>query len=304
MARSYGSNCVREFEGRTAVITGGASGIGQALADRFAEARMNIVLADIQEDALAEAVRLLEERQVPVLGVRTDTMVKQAVQNLANESISKFGKIHILCNNAGVANPASAGKAVWELPDGDWDWVMGVNFNGVLYGLQAFVPHMLEHGEPGHIVNTASLAGMLPGGGPYGVSKHGVVSLTEGLQNDLSTRNANINASVLCPGFVDTKIYDAERNRPENLAVSEELSAEATEMVTALAKDMLAKGKTTKEIAEIVFESIKESLFYILPHPAWDDFVRRRVEHWLARDRVASFDPEEMELRRAKGDVF
>ncbi|MEM7019815.1 MAG: SDR family NAD(P)-dependent oxidoreductase [Pseudomonadota bacterium] len=208
---------MQDFEGKTAVVTGGASGIGQALVARFAAAGMNIVIADIQEDTLNEAVQALEKRQIPVIGVKTDTMVKQSIYDLADEAINRFGKVHILCNNAGVASTATAGMAVWELPESDWQWVMGVNYYGVLYGLQAFIPHMLAHGEDCHIVNTASLAGILPGGGPYGVSKHGVLSLTEGLQHDLVTRSTNINASVLCPGFVNTQIMNAERNRPINL---------------------------------------------------------------------------------------
>ena len=154
---------MQDFEGKTAVITGAASGIGLALAERAAEARMNVVLADIEESALERAVKKIEERQVRAIGVPANIMVEESVRALAERAIGEFGKVHLLCNNAGVASTATAGKAVWEVPDQDWDWVMGVNFYGVLYGIRAFVPHMLEHGEASHIVNTASLAGLLPG---------------------------------------------------------------------------------------------------------------------------------------------
>ena len=159
---------MQNFEGKTAVVTGGASGIGRAMAERFAEARMNVVLADIEKDALDRVVKEFEDRQYRVIGVQTNTMVRDSVRSLAEKAIAAFGKVHIVCNNAGVASRGEASKAIWELPDADWDWVLGVNFWGVLYGLQVFVPHMIEHGEEAHIVNTASLAGWMPGGGTYG----------------------------------------------------------------------------------------------------------------------------------------
>ena len=188
---------MQDFAGKTAVVTGGASGIGFALAERFAQARMNVVLADIEQEALERAVKTLAERRNRVIGVVTDTMRRDTVQALAERALAEFGKVHILCNNAGVVSRNEAARGVWEIPDADWQWVMGVNFWGVLYGLQAFVPAMLAHGESGHIVNTASLAGWLPGGGPYGVTKHGVLSLTETLYSDLRARESKISASVV-----------------------------------------------------------------------------------------------------------
>ena len=209
---------MKQFEGKTAVVTGAASGIGRALAERFAQARMQVVLADIEKDALDRAVQELEQRQYRVIGVVANTMVRESVEALAKRAIEEFGKVHVVCNNAGIAAMASGMKPIWEVSDRDWQWVMGVNFYGVLYGIQAFVPHMLAHGEEGHIVNTASLAGLMPGGGTYGVSKHGVLSLTETLHQNLTMQGAKIGASVLCPGFVNTNIFDAERNRPKDLA--------------------------------------------------------------------------------------
>lgn len=294
---------MQDFEGKTAVITGAASGIGLALAEHCARERMNVVLADIEEEALEAAVRGIEERQGSAIGVPSNTMLEASVSEVAQRAIDAFGKVHLLFNNAGVASTAGAGKPVWEISDRDWDWVMGVNFYGVLYGLRAFVPHMLEHGESSHIVNTASLAALLPGGGTYGVSKHGVLALTEGLQRDFADRGANINASVLCPGFVRTNIHAAERNRPEEMAAGES-TPERDSMATALMADMLSRGKDPSEIAEIVFKSITENRFYILPHPAWDEFVLGRVEQILARGPMASTDMLELQRRREAGEVF
>lgn len=293
---------MKQFEGKTAVVTGAASGIGRALAERFANARMQVVLADIEKDALDRAVRELEERQHRVIGVVANTMLRDSVQALAKKAIDEFGKVHIVCNNAGIAAMAGGMKPIWEVSDRDWEWVMGVNFYGVLYGIQAFVPHMLAHGEEGHIVNTASLAGVMPGGGTYGVSKHGVLSLTESLQQSLTMQNAKIGASVLCPGFVNTNIFDAERNRPKDLATSG--GAEPAPEMREMGRAMLAAGKQPADVADIVFKSIEENRFYILPHPAWDPIVRNRVDAILARGAPMTFDMADMMKRRMAGEQF
>ena len=292
---------MKQFEGKTAVVTGAASGIGRALAERFAQARMQVVLADIEKDALDRAVHELEQRQHRVIGVVANTMIRESVEALAKRAIDEFGKVHVVCNNAGVAAMASGLKPIWEVSDRDWQWVMGVNFWGVLYGLQAFVPHMLAHGEEGHIVNTASLAGLMPGGGTYGVSKHGVLVLTETLQRDLQARGARIGASVLCPGFVNTNIFDAERNRPKELS-----SAPGAAMpgMAEMGRAMLSQGKQPSEVADIVFRSIEEDRFYVLPHPAWDAIVRGRVDAVLARGAPMTLDMEDMMRRRAAGEQF
>ena len=156
---------MQDFSGKTAVITGGASGIGLGLAEHCAGLGMNVVLGDIQQDALDQAVEKVAQRQANVIGVITDTMVKTSVNNLLEEATNTYGNVNLVFNNAGVAAGNSAGKAVWETPDEDWHWVMGVNFYGVLYGVQTFIPHMLEHGEESYIVNTASLAAVMPMGG-------------------------------------------------------------------------------------------------------------------------------------------
>jgi NAD(P)-dependent dehydrogenase (short-subunit alcohol dehydrogenase family) len=280
---------MQSFEGKTAVVTGAASGIGRALAERFSAAGMQVVLADIEQDALDRAVRELEEKQRRVIGVVTNTMREDSVRALAERAVAELGKVHVLCNNAGVASLSEFRTPIWEVSANDWQWVMGVNFWGVLYGIQAFLPHMIAHGEGGYVLNTASRAALLPAGGTYGVSKHAVLSLSEGLLRDLKARKIDIGVSVLCPGFVNTNIFTAERNRPEELG-----RVDLNPFV-----DMLQTGKTMMEqqgrkpedIAEHVFRSINERRFYILPHEELDSAVRDRVDRVLARTEPADIVP-------------
>ena len=281
---------MRNFEGKTAVITGAASGIGKALAEKFAQEKMQVVLADIEEEALEKTVDNLRQYQHRVIGVKTDVLVEESIDELFAKATEEYGNIHILCNNAGIgAN--SGNKAIWEIDKHDWDWVMGVNYQGVLKGIQTFLPHMLEHGEGGHVVTTVSMAGLLPGAGTYGVSKHAVMALTEGLSRDLITRNAKINASVLCPGFVDTNIDKSERNRPSHLGEAQEVT---NDMGAEIMSSMLRQGKKPEEIAGIVFEAIKENIFYILSHPAWDETLRSHFENILSRKEIQRNSEEEI----------
>ena len=281
---------MKEFEGKTAVITGAASGIGKAMAERFAQEKMQVVLADIEEEALERTVENLRQYQHRVIGIKTDVLVEESINELFSKATAEYGNIHILCNNAGIgAN--SGNKAIWEIDRQDWDWVMGVNYQGVLQGIQTFLPHMLEHGEEGHVVTTVSMAGLLPGVGTYGVSKHAVMALTEALSRDLITREAKINASVLCPGFVDTNIDKSERNRPSHLGEAQEVT---NEMGAEIMSAMLRQGKKPEEIAEIVFNAIKENIFYILSHPAWDDSLRSHFENILSREEISRNSEEEI----------
>ena len=281
---------MKEFEGKTAVITGAASGIGKAMAERFAQEKMQVVLADIEEEALEKTVENLRQYQYRVIGVKTDVLVEESINELFSKATAEYGNIHILCNNAGIG-VNSGNKAIWEIDKQDWDWVMGVNYQGVLQGIQTFLPHMLEHGEEGHVVTTVSMAGLLPGAGTYGVSKHAVMALTEALSRDLITREAKINASVLCPGFVDTNIDKSERNRPSHMGEAKELTNEVgVEIMSA----MLRQGKKPEEIAEIVINAIKENIFYILSHPAWDDSLRSHFENILSRKEISRNSEEEI----------
>ena len=297
---------MREFAGKTAVITGAASGMGLAFARRFAAEGMNVVLADIEQDALQAQVVQLQQEERNVLGVVVNTMRRETLEELRERTIAEFGNVHILCNNAGVAALDDAGfsdepseiRGSWAVPDSTWEWVLGVNFWGVLYGVQVFVPHMLEHGEDGHIVNTASIAGLTPGGGAYGVSKHAVLALTEGLYQQFQDMGANLSASVLCPGLVNTNIGLAERNRPTEFGDQVEAASGDLEGLIA----MLKSGMDPNAVADLVFDSIVEQRCYILPHPAWDDFIRDRVEHVLARGAPVRLDIEDMARRQAAGE--
>ena len=281
---------MKNFEGKTAVITGAASGIGKSLAEKFAKENMQVVLADIEEEALERTVENLRHYQHRVIGIKTDVLVEDSIKELFAKAKEEYGNIHILCNNAGIgAN--SGNKAIWEIDKNDWDWVMGVNYQAVLHGLQTFIPHMLEHGEEGHVVTTVSMAGLMPGAGTYGVSKHAVMALTEALSRDLVARGAKINASVLCPGFVDTNIDKSERNRPNHMNKSEEVMPPVgAEIMSA----MLRQGKKPNEVADIVHEAIKENIFYILSHPAWDDSLKSHFENILSRKEINKPSEEEM----------
>ena len=275
---------MKHFEGKTAVVTGAASGIGFGLAQRFAEENMQVVMADLEQTALEEAVEKLEKQQHRVVGIPADVLIQESVDELYSKSRETFGNIHVLCNNAGIA-ASSGNKPIWEVERADWQWTLGVNFYGVLYGIQAFLPHMIEHGEDGHVVTTASLAGLIRGAGPYGVSKHAVRALAETLNSDLVARGAKIRSSVLCPGFVNTNIGKSERNRPSNLT---QLQAPLEDIENSPIMALLRNGKEPSEIADIVIEAIRDDLFYILPHPAWDDTLKTYFEEILSREAINS----------------
>ena len=297
---------MREFSGKTAVVTGGASGMGYAFAERFAAEGMNVVLADIETDALQAAVTRLEQQERNVIGVEVNTLQRETLEHLRDQVIDHFGNIHVLCNNAGVTSRRDGGLGagtgavpVWEVPDSTWDWVMGVNFWGVLYGLQVFVPSMLEHGDTGHIVNTASVAGLIPGASAYSVSKHGVLTLTEGLWHHLRAADSNISASVLCPGFVNTQINEAERNRPSEFGES----IEANEAQRMASQVFLGGGMDPNDVADLVLQAMVNDHLYILPHDGWRDVIRGRVEAVLESTQPVDVDFQQMMERRGQGEM-
>ena len=280
---------MRDFKGKTAVITGAASGIGFALAEKFAKEGMNIVLADIEQHALDIAVSKISKLGVQTHGVIVDVMDKDAVNHLFDESIKAFKNIHILCNNAGVASTADA-SGIWELDESDWEWVLGVNFYGTLYGMQAFIPHMLNHKEAGHVLNTISLAGILPGEAIYGVSKHAALALSESMWQGLKNVKSNIGASVLCPGFVNTNIIESNRNRPKHLPAENKTNF----LLKKLASSVLKRGKEPTEIADITIEAIKDNKFYILPHTSYDEMIEERYTRILSRTEPQEADIQEI----------
>tara|TARA_Y100000591_G_scaffold195378_1_gene169123 strand:+ start:343 stop:1221 length:879 start_codon:yes stop_codon:yes gene_type:complete len=288
---------MKDFKGKTAVITGAASGIGYALAEKFANEGMNIVLADIEQDALKIAVKKISDIGVESFGINIDVMHKDSVEHLFNESVKAFSKVHILCNNAGVASTVVA-DGIWELDEKDWDWVLGVNFYGTLYGIQSFVPHMINHKEEGHVLNTISLAGILPGEAIYGVSKHAALALSESLWQGLKNIKSNIGASVLCPGFVNTNIIESNRNRPDHLSSSNKTNF----ILKKLASSVLKRGKEPNEIADTTFDAIKQNNFYILPHTSYDEMIKERFSRILARTEPQSADMQEILKGTLMGD--
>lgn len=276
---------MREFNGRTAVITGGASGIGKSLALRLAGEGMNIVIADIEVPALDSTVAELEAAGAAVMGVRTDVSDHSSVVALGEATKERFGNVHILFNNAGVAG---GGPILQEDDIGVWDWVLGVDLMGVIYGIKVFGPAMVAHGEPCAIINTASMAGLLPAPslGAYSVAKFGVVALSEVLA--LETRDLpNLQVSVLCPGFVRTGIADSERNIPEHL-VSLETPTQEVEFRREALRDLVASGTAPSEVADKVFAAIQEERFYVLPHREYDEQVISRAEQLVAGGKVWS----------------
>jgi NAD(P)-dependent dehydrogenase (short-subunit alcohol dehydrogenase family) len=276
---------MKEFRDRVAVVTGAASGIGRGLADRFAAEGMKVVLADVEEDALRQAEVEMRENGFDVLGVRTDVSKAGDVEKLAQQTLDAFGAVHILCNNAGVVGFSGT---VWESTLRDWEWVMGVNLWGVIHGVRTFLPIMLDQGSEGHIVNTASLPGIMGGGGIYGVTKQGVVALSESMYSELALAGAKVSVSVLCPGWVNTRILDAGRNRPEELrnAVERPVDPERA-AIEGTIRNLLQSGLSPAAIADQVLDAIRDERLYILTHPEMSGIVRTRFDDILAQQNPA-----------------
>jgi NAD(P)-dependent dehydrogenase (short-subunit alcohol dehydrogenase family) len=271
---------MKDFRDKVAVITGGASGLGLAMAKRFAAEGMKLVLADIEEEALRKVETEFRKAGVPVIGIWSDISRAQDIERLAEKTLATFGAVHLLCNNAGVA----PGGRVWEHTVADWEWVLGVNLWGVIHGVRTFLPIMLRQDVECHVVNTASVAGLLsvPNMGLYCVSKHAVVTLTECLYHDLAQRNAKVCVSVLCPAYVPTGIIDSERNRPAMLRnpprtkTSEELAQEEQ------MRHAVQSGRISAEqVADKVFDAVRDNRFYILTHPRIKGPIQTRMEDIL-----------------------
>ena len=257
----------------TAVVTGAASGIGLALAKRFASAGMNAVMADVEADALTKAEAEVSGMGADVLAVGTDVSDADQVASLECAAIDRFGPVNLLCNNAGVSG---GGGAIWTTTSSDWTWVLGVNLLGVVNGIRAFLPGMIASGAPGHVVNTSSVLGLSTGGASiYSVTKHAVTRLTEGLWYDLREAGAPIGVSVLCPGMVATRIVSAERNRPEHLRQEGSPSPERERMRQAVQERFLAEGMDPAEVADQVAAAVEADRFYVLTHP---DSIKPAVE--------------------------
>jgi NAD(P)-dependent dehydrogenase (short-subunit alcohol dehydrogenase family) len=266
---------MREFRGKTAFVTGGASGIGLSMAKAFAEAGMNVMLADVEQAALDAAQEDLRRYGDHVRGVACDVADADSVERAARAAFAAFGRVHVLCNNAGVA----AGGGIDLISVDSWRWVVDVNLMGVVYGVRSFLPHMRAHGDGGHIVNTASMAGMINGMGfsPYAATKYAVVAMSEGLRLQLAP--LGIGVSVLCPHFVRTRIGESGRNRPERYGKVPQLDpySPSAAVVAEIAKQ-IAAGLDPADVAQRVLNAIRADELYIFTHPNMRQIVEGRFE--------------------------
>ena len=271
---------IDHFQGKTAVLTGAGSGFGLECARIGARLGMNLVLVDVQQDALDKAEAEMKALGVPVLARQVDVANAKAMEQLASDVQQRFGAPHLVFNNAGVG----AGGLVWENSVADWEWVLGVNLWGVVHGVRLFTPMMLEAAKAdpdyrGHIVNTASMAGLLtpPNMGIYNVSKHAVVSLTETLYQDLQLVSDQVSASVLCPYFVPTGISQSQRNRPADLAAEKPTASQL--IGQAQSDKAVSSGKVSAaDVAQKVFDAVASGQFYIYSHPQALGNVQSRME--------------------------
>lgn len=258
-------------KGTVAVVTGAGSGIGLALAEAFAAAGCNVVLADVQADALEAAAHRIAAGGVETLAVRVDVSKADQVDELATATIDRFGTVDVVCNNAGVAGGGDA----WFGGIESWDWVMGVNFWGVVHGVRAFLPHLISTGG-GHIINTASIAGLYPGFSPtYDASKHAVVAITEGLYHTMNSAGLPIGVSCLCPGWVRTGIMDSQRNWPEELGTAPERTV-IGEIVGKHVERAIAEGMPPAQVADLVLDAVRENRYWVFPHPDFLDIAVQR----------------------------
>lgn len=249
---------MQNFKNKVAVITGAGRGIGRGIAMRCAREGMKVVLAGIGLESISKTAADLQLLGAETLVVPTDVSKAYEVENLAKKAFSTFDSVDLLVNNAGVAVPASVLESTLD----DWNWVMGVNFFGVLYGVRAFVPTMIEQGSPCHIVNVSSIAGLETGGGSYGVSKHAVVVLTESLFQELATSAPQVKVSVLCPGWVNTEFYRVDHSRPERFRAD---ATHVTDDIRDSWQASLADGFSIEQTADILFQGLRDEKLYIGP---------------------------------------
>jgi NAD(P)-dependent dehydrogenase (short-subunit alcohol dehydrogenase family) len=272
---------VNAFEGKTAVVTGAASGIGFGLAERFAAEGMNVVMADVERPALEQAAEQLHARGATVLALPTDVTDADGVDRLAAGAGAAFGPVHVLCNNAGVG----LARPIVEMGLDDWGWVLDVNLWGVIHGLRAFLPGMLAHGEPGHVVNTSSMAGLLaaPSMPVYSASKAAVLAISECLHEEMEQAGAQIGVSALCPGLVNTRVHLSERNRPGgDPSIGDDTTSRLGDRMTDF------RAMEPSEVAACVVDAIHERRLYVFTHPEWIGMAAARYDRILDAARSAS----------------
>jgi NAD(P)-dependent dehydrogenase (short-subunit alcohol dehydrogenase family) len=265
---------MREFQGKGAFITGGASGVGFALARAFGKAKMRVMLADVEAGALKAALTELKGQGIDAYGTECDVADPASVQRAAKETFAVLGKVHLVCSNAGVG----CGGPLELITPGDWDWVIGVNLMGFVYVIQAFLPRLKEQGEGGHIVTTASVIGLActPGTGPYNAAKFANIAVAETLAAELA--GSSVGVSILCLGPVQTRIPDSARNRPERYGAATETSPEAYEQLTA----MVQMGQPPDQVAERAMRGIMQDELFVFTHPEYRFLVEERFQRILA----------------------
>ena len=273
---------MNKFKDKVAVITGAAGGIGRAIAEKFAQEGMKVVLSDIEKENLSQTVEDFKKRGYNVIGVPTDVSKIDDVKNLAQTVIENYGSVHILVNNAGVGFAGKSSTTVWESPLLEWEWILGVNLWGVIHGIHVFTPIMLEQDIECYIINTSSIAGLIPpqpGASIYSISKHAVVALSEALQSDLTLLKSKIKVLALCPGFISTKITESERNRPQELDASCITNPEL-EQTMKLYHQIISSGISPNLVAEELFKALKGEKFYIPTdsHLLMKGLVKGRME--------------------------
>ena len=268
---------MKELKGKVAAVTGAASGLGRSMALAFAAEGMDVALADVDQANLSSVADEVQAKGVRAITLRVDVSQAEQVETFRDQTLARLGAIHVVCNNAGV----SPLGAVWENTSADWQWILGVNLWGVINGVRAFTRDLIAQNE-GHIVNTASVSGLIapPGSGAYNVTKHAVVALSETLHHDLRERNAAVGVSVLCPAYVPTGIVDSERSRPKDLPKSEK-SRETLAKEAMLRKAVTSGKVSADQVAQAVVAAVKEERFYILTHPRIKGAIQARMEDIL-----------------------
>lgn len=263
---------------RVAWITGGASGIGLALARRLAREGVKLVLVDVEQSALDNAARTLRDEGATVLALRCDVSKSEEIGAAAKEALAKFGVIHIIVNNAGVGG---GGGPMWTVSEADWQWTIGVNLNGVINGIRLLLPALIASGEEGHVINTASMAGLTstPFMGPYTATKHAVVAMSECLAKELELSQSKVSVSVLCPGFVQTNINTSHRNRPDDIGPM--TKNPGAEKFASVLDQLVKAGQPADKVADDVVHAIKDRKFYILTHPEMKPAIEHRMKQIL-----------------------
>lgn len=272
---------MQDVRGKVAVVTGAASGIGRGMVESFVAAGMKVVLADVEGGALERVAMSLRTEGAEVLSVVTDVSKPAEVELLARRTLSVYGAVHVVCNNAGINNIGAT--PTWTSTLDDWNWIIGVNLLGVLHGMRTFLPILIEQGDEGHIVNTASVAGLAPGNALYSTTKFGVVGLTESMQLELQQGGFKPRLSLLCPGLVNTDILNSERHRPQSYPqASQAASGPAVDAARSALQAAIEQSMSPRQVGDQVLDAIRQQRFYILTHPDRVRFVEQRMRAIIA----------------------